>query len=86
MERGNNFFGGGGRGIDEASLKEIASMTGGDYFTATSASELQKVFTSLPTVLFTKEQTLEISVIFAGIGALLVFSAVLLGQLWHPLP
>ncbi len=86
MERGNNFFGGGGRGIDEASLKEIASMTGGDYFTATSASELQKVFTSLPTVLFTKEQTLEISVLFAGIGALLLFGAVLLGQLWHPLP
>jgi len=34
-------------------------------------------------VLATREETLEISVVFA---ALLVIGAVLLSQLWHPLP
>jgi Ca-activated chloride channel family protein len=73
-------------GIDEESLKAIASMTGGEYFTAGSASELQKVFDSLPTVLISREETLEISVVFASVAALLVIGAVLLSQLWHPLP
>jgi Ca-activated chloride channel family protein len=74
------------RGIDEASLKEIAAMTGGEYYAASSASELQKVFDSLPTVLITREETTEISVAFAALAALLVTSAVLLALLWHPLP
>lgn len=74
------------RGIDEESLKEIARMTGGEYFAASSASELQKVFDSLPTVLITREETTEISVVFAALAALLVTGAVLLALLWHPLP
>lgn len=89
MSRGfmgrNNVFGR-NFGIDEASLQAIASMTGGEYYTTNSASELQKVFDSLPTVLITREETLEISVVFAALAALLVIGAVLLSQLWHPLP
>jgi Ca-activated chloride channel homolog len=73
-------------GIDEESLKQIASLTGGEYFTATSARELQKVLDSLPTVLVSREETLEITVAFALLAALLVAAAVLLSQLWHPLP
>ncbi len=74
------------RGIDEDSLKAIAAMTGGEYYAASSAGELQKVFDSLPTVLVSREETLEISVAFACLAAFLVISAVLLSQLWHPLP
>lgn len=87
---GNNFFGGGGRrfhrGIDEETLKRIAEMTGGEYYSATSAGELQKVFDRLPTYLITKEETIEISFVFAAAGALLVLAAVFFSQLWHPLP
>ena len=79
-------MGGGTQGIDEESLKEIASMTGGEYFSASSANELQKVFAGLPTVLVTREETLEISVLFVGIGAALMIVAVVLSQMWHPLP
>ena len=61
-------------------------MTGGEYYAASSASELQKVFDGLPTVLITREETIEISVVFAAIAALLIISAVLLALLWHPLP
>lgn len=80
-----NFFGR-NRGIDEETLREIAAMTGGEYYTATSADELHKVFQSLPTYLVTREETTEITVMFAAVGALFVFLAVLLAQMWHPLP
>ncbi len=73
-------------GIDEATLKQIASMTGGAYYTATSANELQSVFRSLPTYLITKHEVSEISVIFVAAGALLAALAVVLSLIWHPLP
>lgn len=74
------------RGIDEATLKSIADLTEGKYYAASSAMELQEVFKSLPTYLSLREETTEISVFFAGLAALLVIFAVLLAQLWHPLP
>lgn len=87
-------FGGGGggggggfrRGIDEATLKEVAEMTGGTYYAASSAGELQDVFSSLPTYLITKHETMEISVAFTAIGALLAALAIGLALRWNPLP
>jgi Ca-activated chloride channel family protein len=93
--RGNSFgggqgFGGGGgrfrRAIDEDTLQEIADMTGGTYYSAESADELQEVFRELPTYLITRHETMEISVVFAAIGALLATLAILLSLVWHPLP
>lgn len=80
-------FGGGGfrRGIDEATLKQVADMTGGTYYSAESAGELQNVFQNLPTYLITKHETSEVSVVFAAIGALLAALAIVLSLRWHPL-
>jgi len=85
---GGGGFGGGGfrTGIDDTTLKQIASMTGGAYYTAQSANELQSVFQKLPTYLITKHEVLELSVIFSALGALLAALAVFLALLWHPLP
>ena len=89
---GNPGFGGaqsgGGfrRGIDDVVLKQIADLTGGAYYSAESAGELQEVFRSLPTHLITKHEVTEISVGFAAIGALLTALAIVLGWRWHPLP
>ncbi len=89
---GGQGFGGGGqfggfrRGIDEATLKQIAEMTGGTYYAAESAGELQNVFQNLPTYLITKHETTEISVVFTALGALLAALAVALSLIWHPLP
>jgi Ca-activated chloride channel homolog len=89
---GNDPFGGGGRqgrfrtGIDETTLKKIASMTGGSYHSASSAGELQKVFQSLPTNLITRHEVNELSVIFAAAGGVLAALAFLLSLIWHPLP
>jgi Ca-activated chloride channel family protein len=95
QQGGSNLFGNGGggggfgrfrRGIDEDTLKQIAALTGGQYYPASSAGELQKVFANLPTYLIAKHEISEISVAFAAVGALLAALAVGLSLAWHPLP
>ena len=89
---GGGFFGGGGgggfgrMGLNEPMLKQIASMTGGTYHLASSASELESVFAGLPTYLIIKHEILETSVLFVALGALLAGIAILLSLLWRPLP
>jgi Ca-activated chloride channel family protein len=82
-------FGGGGSGfrrdIDEVTLRQIADLTGGAYYAATSAGELQDVLTNLPTYLVTTRETIEISVFFAAIGALIMILAMIISFLRHPL-
>lgn len=94
---GGGFGGGGGgggggtggtfrRGIDEATLQQIASITGGTYHPAQTAGELQSVFDGLPVNLIVEHQATEISAVFVGFGGLLAGLAILLGKLWRPLP
>jgi Ca-activated chloride channel family protein len=78
-------LGGIGSGPEEAVLKEIAEMTGGTYYSATSAPELQLVFQTLHHYIATTNTTIEISVLFAAMGALMGITAVILAFLWHPL-
>lgn len=82
-------FGGGGgnfrREIDEETLKQVSGMTGGSYYLAESSEQLQDVFDSLPTQLFTVTETTEISVFFAAFAALFIVLAILLSILWNPL-
>ena len=82
-------LGGGGafpRGIDEATLQQIAAKTGAKYYPAENAAQLSSVFQGLPTNLITKHEATEVSVVFVGIGALLAALAALLGKAWRPLP
>ena len=81
--------GGGGRfrrGIDEVTLQQIAELTGGEYYSAESSSELQSVFRSLPTNIIVDHEVTEISFIFTAVGALLAVVGIVLSLLWHPLP
>ncbi len=84
---GGQGFGQGGfrRGIDEDTLKKVAALTGGKYYSAESAQELESVFTGLPTNLIVRHETTEISFVFAALGALLALLSILLGLLWFPL-
>jgi len=84
-------FGGGGaggfrRGIDEDTLRQVADLTGGTYYPAESAAQLEQVFAGLPTTLITKREVVEVSAGFVGLGGLLAAIALLLGRLWRPLP
>jgi Ca-activated chloride channel family protein len=89
---GGSGFGGGGfgggfrRGIDEVTLRQVADLTGGNYYAASSAGELESVFRELPVTLITRVETLEITFIFATLGALLAALALGLALRWNPLP
>ncbi len=80
-------FGGGGfhRDIDEGTLKQVADMTGGKYYSAESASQLRDVFKKLPTFVIATRETTEISVFFTAIAIVLAILALVLAFLWHPL-
>lgn len=73
------------RGIDEETLKQVAEMTGGSYYTAESAAELETVFRSLPTSLITKHEIMELSVACVAAGVLLAALAIALSLRWNPL-
>jgi len=93
----NDLFGGGGFGpgngqgggfrreIDETTLRQIAELTGGTYYAAASASELEDVFQDLPVYLVTTRETIEISALFTMFAALMAIVAMLLSLRWHPL-
>lgn len=88
---GGGFGGGGGqggfrRGIDEETLRSVADLTGGEYYPAESASELEQVFRDLPTTTITKAEPVEVSAGFVALGGLLAGFALLLGRAWRPLP
>ena len=83
------FFGGGWnfrRGIDEETLRQVADMTGADYYSAQSASDLEKVFQGLPINFTTRQEMTEVSVLFTGLGAILALLAITLSLAWHTLP
>jgi Ca-activated chloride channel family protein len=89
---GSPFGGGGGGGggfrreIDEETLKQVADATGGEYYIATSAGELQQVFQNLPTYVIATRETTEISVFFTALAVFIAIVAMILSVRWHPLP
>ena len=74
-----------GNAPDEATLKQIAEITGGKFYAATSAVELQAVFQDLHSFIAETNKTIEVSVYFAAAGAVMAIAAFLLSVLWHPL-
>ena len=86
---GGGFGGTGGgfrRAIDEETLTAVAEATGGEYYPAESAEQLNDVFEQLPTDLITSHKVVEISVAFTALSTVLIALAILLGQAWRPLP
>ncbi len=63
--------------VDEQALRNVADATGGEYFAASDAGQLQGVLENLPKHVITQEQSVDVSVAFAALAAVL-----LLGGLW----
>jgi Ca-activated chloride channel family protein len=78
-------FGGGrgNQGIDESTLTQVASVTGGKYFQAKDAKALTDVLMNLPSSIVLQHRHLEITVWFALTGAVLVLVAVGLSHWWN---
>jgi Ca-activated chloride channel family protein len=85
--------GGGGQGgrrnflvIDEATLTQVADMTGGEFYKAEDAEQLKKVFEDLPSQVVLQKKDREVSVAFAAFGVLLAGAAMTLSLLWNRSP
>ena len=85
---GRGFGGGGGRNpriIDEDNLQAIAEITGGQYYKAESADQLQEALGDLPSQVAVVKKHVDIASWFAGAGGLLVALAVGLSLWWNRL-
>jgi Ca-activated chloride channel family protein len=79
---------GGGRNflvVDEEALKTVASTTGGEYFAATDADQLQSVLTNLPKHVTTQQQDVDISAGFIAAATLLLLIGLGLSIRWSTL-
>ena len=82
---GGGFGGRGGRNpriIDEASLQAVAEITGGQYYKAESADQLQEALDDLPSQIVVARKHVDIASWFAGAGGLLVAVAIGLSLWW----
>ena len=68
--------------LDEPALKQIATITQGEYFYAGTATDLQKIYKNLNTKLFFEQRETEISALFAAAAAILALLSGLLSLLW----
>ena len=73
-----------GNGPDEATLKQIAEMTGGEFYSATSAADLYLVFEKLHSYIAMTNKSVEVSIYFAAVGTMMAMIAFILSVLWHP--
>lgn len=69
--------------LDDAVLKKVADMTGAGYFRLEDADALKRVYRALGTRLaFDKRDLVEISALFAALGALLAICTGMLSLWW----
>jgi len=68
--------------FDEETLRGIADITKAEYFQASSAEALQKVYSTLTTKFVMEKQKREIGALFAAAAALLLLLAAGLSLLW----
>jgi Ca-activated chloride channel homolog len=69
-------------GLDEKTLLAMAEMTGGSYFYAAETDELTEIYANLGSQFGWEEEQTEITALVAGVGALFIVAAGLLGLLW----
>ena len=83
---GGGFGRGGGRSpriIDEPNLQAIAETTGGQYYKAESADQLQEALGDLPNHVTVVKKHIDIASWFAGAGGLFVVVAIGLSLWWN---
>lgn len=71
---------------DEATLRDVASVTGGEYFSADDAGRLQTVLKDLPRNVATQERDVEVSVVPVALAALLLLGALWAAARWTAFP
>jgi Ca-activated chloride channel family protein len=81
--------GGGGRNYliaDEDTLREVATVTGGEYFAAADADRLQSVLEDLPRRVATQSRDVEVGVGLVGLAVVLLLSSLWAAARWTAFP
>jgi Ca-activated chloride channel family protein len=68
--------------LDEVTLKEIASLTQGEYFNAQSQQELTAIYERLNPQVELKTENMEVTALFAGVGLAVLLAAGALSFFW----
>jgi Ca-activated chloride channel homolog len=89
--RGGGQGGGGPRAgnflvADEPTLRQVATITGGMYFPASGADQLNHVLSGLPQQVRVQKRIVELSVALAGLAVLLVLLSVVAAARWTAFP
>jgi Ca-activated chloride channel family protein len=69
--------------IDEATLRLIARTTGGSYYRAASADQLERVFANLPKRVVTVKKVHELTVYLVALGSVLALGAIATSRWWN---
>ena len=72
--------------FEEDTLRKIAEVTGGEYFSASSADKVKRVYEKLATRVVFENRESEVSALFAALGAALWIGAAALSLAWCNLP
>lgn len=72
--------------VDEEALRTVAATTGGKYFKAQDADQLQGVLDDLPRQVAVQERDVDVSVAFAAFAALVLLAGLGLAGRWSPHP
>jgi len=68
--------------LDEATLKQIAAKTAGQYFKASSEGDLHRIYDTLSTRLMVEREKTEITALFVAAAAVLLLAAGALSLIW----
>jgi Ca-activated chloride channel family protein len=68
--------------LDEPALRQMATMTGGEYFQAGSAADLSQVYRQLSARFALERKETEIGALFAALAGLLLVAAGTLSMVW----
>jgi Ca-activated chloride channel family protein len=71
---------------DEGTLRQVASVTGGEYFAADDAGRLQDVLRDLPRTVATQQRDVEVSVVPVAAAVLLLLGALWAAARWTAFP
>jgi Ca-activated chloride channel family protein len=68
--------------FDEETLKAIAGLTRAEYFHASSADELKKIYEALSSKFVLSKEEREVTALFAALAAVLTLVSAALSLLW----
>jgi Ca-activated chloride channel homolog len=88
-QRGSNarVRGGGPAELDERTLQEIASTTGGEYFYAAQSTDLEGIYSRISSRVSWSEEKTEVTALLSAAGTVLMIGAGLFSLRWlHGLP